>query len=465
MTDIDRNITIDITGNTADMATDYNTSGIGLTQAHVAISKLVWGDHTEGKRITLSDPLPIQFAGQTGPLTVGGTIAGTTGGSFSIRNYGQDGSGASADLHYLAIAGNTSGTLSVGVTGTMEGIVGGTPIAVTGDARISGAMADDRQDIGGLLMQGTSAGSTASVAGEVFPGYGFGVPIAVTGGRRLNSDIDSVNVSGTVNSTGGRQMSPSSDAVAVYGWDQGKSVHTMLRASNDGVTAGFSGDALKVAVTNGNFTINATVNAVLGVTNASEPPLRIQGYTASAQADPVVVRGENNGALEITATSALSTSVSNIVTINDDDIIAYLGGPEVNGIDSPIVNKLTDIESGTNNLSGIRSDLSSGNVKATISSIERPSNLRSGHKSVTSTPTILNTNLQMKSGVTIKASPLNNDNILVGNQGLTTNAKNGYLLEPGESIFIEINNLNKIYVKIAGTSNSNGTNAVYYIGT
>ena len=58
MADKDRNIIIDITGNTAEMATDWNTSGSGLTQAHVGITKLVWGDHTEGKRVTLSNALP-----------------------------------------------------------------------------------------------------------------------------------------------------------------------------------------------------------------------------------------------------------------------------------------------------------------------------------------------------------------------------------------------------------------------
>jgi hypothetical protein len=456
MADTDRNILIDISGNTAEMATDYDTTGRGLTQAHVGITKLVWGDYTEGKRVTLSDPLPIQWAGQTGPVTVGGTIAGTTSGSFSIRNYGQDGSGSSADLHYLAIAGNTSGTKRIGVTGEIEGIVGGTPIGVTGDVIIRGFIHGTDDTLRGIAIQGTSAGVTASVAGEVFPGYGFGVPIATTGGRRLNSDIDSVNVSGTVNSTGGRQLSPSTDSVKVYGWDEGKSVHAMLRASNDGVTAGFSGDALKVAVTNGNFTINATVNAVLGVTNASEPPLRIQGYTASAQADPVVIRGENNGAVEVTATSALSTTVTGTVAINDDEILEYLG----KDLDTPITNKLTSIKSDTGHIKSIKDDLSNGKVTAKISEINRPSELRSGKRSVTNIAQQIHTNMQMKSGVTLKC--IGRGNILVGNVGLLNNRETAYLLEPGESIFLEINNLNKIYVRLADNS---GNADIYYIGT
>jgi len=456
MPDTDRNIVVDITGNTAAMATDYNTSGTGLTNAHVGITKLVWGDYTEGKRVTVSDPLPIQWAGQTGPVTVGGTISGTTSGSFPMRNYGQDGSGASAALHYLAISGNTSGTMRVGVTGEIEGVVGGTPVGVTGNVVIRGFLHGTDDTLRGIGIQGTSAGITASVAGEVFPGYGFGIPIATTGGRRLNSDVDSVNVSGTVNSTGGRQLTPSTDSVKVYGWDEGKSVHTMLRASNDGVTAGFSGDALKVAVTNGTFNITANVSAVTGVTNASEPPLRIQGYTASAQADPVIVRGENSGALEITATSALNTTVTGTVAINDDELLDYLG----KDLDTPITNKITSIKSDTAHISSIRDDLSNGKISAKISSIARPSDLRSGKKQVTSTTQQLHTNMQMKSGVTVKC--IGNGNILVGNNGLLNKVTAGYLLEPGESIFIEINNLNKVYVKLEGVM---GSASVYYIGT
>ena len=457
--DTDRNIVIDITGMTAEMATDYNTSGSGLTQAHVGITKLVWGDYTEGKRVTVSDPLPIQWAGQTGPVTVGGTISGTTSGSFPMRNYGQDGSGASAALHYLAISGNTSGTMRVGVTGEIEGVVGGTPVGVTGNVVIRGFLHGTDDTLRGIAIQGTSAGVTASVAGEVFPGYGFGVPVAVTGGRRLNSDIDSVNVSGTVNSTGGRQLTPSTDSVKVYGWDEGKSVHTMLRASNDGVTAGFSGDALKVAVTNGTFNITANVSAVTGVTNASEPPLRIQGYTASAQADPVIVRGENSGALEITATSALNTTVTGTVAINDDELLDYLG----KDLDTPITNKITSIKSDTGYIKNISDDLSRGKITAKISEISRPSDLRSGKKTTTNTTQQLHTNMQMKSGVTLKC--MGNGNALVGNYGLMNNQDAGYLLEPGESIFIEVNNLNKIYIKTWSSDARGGFPDIYYIGT
>ena len=63
MADTNNNITIDISGNTASMATDYGHGGPGgFTTAHVPVSKLVWGDKDTSKRVTLSDPFPVQMA-------------------------------------------------------------------------------------------------------------------------------------------------------------------------------------------------------------------------------------------------------------------------------------------------------------------------------------------------------------------------------------------------------------------
>jgi len=463
MADTTSNVIIDITGNTASMGTDYGTDGVGVTLSHVPLSKFIWGDYTEGKRVTLTDPLPIQFVSQTASTHIVGTVSSGSTAEFPIRNYGD---GSVAGMYYIAVAGNTTGTEMVGITGQIQGMVSGTPVSVTGDVRISGSMADNRQTIGGLLVQGTSAGSTASVAGEVFPGYGFGVPIAVTGGRRLDSSIDSVNVSGTINSTGGRQLGPYTDSVAVYGYDQGQAVHSILRISNEGGTAGFTSgypggpvDTLQVALMNAGqgITFSVALQSVTAVKNDGDTALRVQGATASSGADPVIVRGQNDGALEITATTALSTTVGNIVSIDDDDIIASLEDSN-----KPIGTKLTEIATDTNQIGTIRSDLISGQVKTTISSIIRPDHLRSSQKSVSNTASQLHTNMEMKSGVTVKSSPLSSENVLIGNQGLLNSTDSGYLLEPGESIFIEISNLNKIYVKLAGT---NGSANVYYIGT
>ena len=461
MADSTSNIYIDISGDGATMATDFGKgSEVGLTASHVSLTKMVWGDYNDNKRVTLANALPVKLAGQTGAIDISGNISGTALSSFPIKNYGQDGSGSSGSIHYMAVAGSTNGVSPIAITGHVQGIVNGTPIEITGDIVIRGSLDASR----GVAIQGTTCGTTASVNGEIYGKGGFGVPIATTGGRRLHSDTDSINVSGTINSTGGRQLAPATDSVSIWGHDQGKYIRTQLW-QNDGVSAGWSGDSIKVAITNitgAGITFNAVVSAVTGVTNASEPPLRIQGATASANADPVIVRGENNGALEIVATTSLSTSVSNTVAINDDDIIAYLGGPLNSSVTTaPIITKLGDIEKDTSNLSSIRNDLSSGKIKATVSSIERPSSFKAQLVVVREVAHRIYGSLKLNTGITIKAGPNNDDNILVGDVTLQNSYKNGYMLEPGESIFIEVDNLNKVYVK----SDGSGDNDCYYIGS
>jgi hypothetical protein len=465
MTDINNNITIDITGNTASMATDYGLVGSSLGSAHVPISKMVWGDADYGYRVDLSNPLPIQFAGQTGAIEISGKISGQTNGNIAMVNYIDPNLGGTLGVHYIAVAGSTNGSDPIGISGSVEGVYGGIPLTITGDVRFLGSMAADSygttESVKGILIQGTSAGATATVAGELFPGYGFGVPIAITGGRRLSSISDSIEVTGSVNVLGDRELTASTDAVSVYGYDGSSVVRTSLHSGSDGVTAGFSGDALKVAVTNGVFNITANVSAVTGVTNASEPPLRIQGFTAGDSHDPVIIRGENDGALEITATSALNTSVSGTVTIDDANIVSSLETDT-----KPLISTLSDIKGGTDNILGIKNDLSSGKgVKATISSITRPATLRSGSKTYTApVASQLHNNLELSTGVTVKLSPSSHVNVLIGNRNLLNNDNNGYLLEPGESIYLEVNNINKVYAK-PDTNIADMPATLYYIGS
>lgn len=468
MADTDNNITIDISGNTAAMATDYGHGGAGgFTTAHVPISKLVWGDKDTSKRVTLTDPFPVQMAGQTGPLEFTGKISGQTNASVAITNFiGKVPGGTTyGQTHFIAVAGSTNGQSLVGVTGTIQGIVDGTPVEVTGSVHIQGAMAEDSYGndgtVKGILIQGTSAGNTANIAGESFPGYGFGVPVAVTAGRRLSSGTDSVTVVGTINSTGGRQLGPLTDSVSVYGYDGQKSVHTILRASNDGTTAGFSGDALKVAIVNAaeGITFSVAVNTVTGVTNASEPPLRVQGYAGSV-GDPITVKGQNDGALEIVSTAGLSTTVSNTVAINDTNIVNSLESAS-----KPLISNLASMKANTSPISAIKTAIEGGKLRAQITGITRPTDLRSGSKTVTTNAQPLNSNLELRTGVTVKASPSNRNNVLVGNRGLSSNTESGYTLEPGESIFLEINNVNKIYVRTEPGDRSGETHTVNYIGS
>tara|TARA_R110002096_G_scaffold173418_2_gene347446 strand:+ start:2192 stop:3592 length:1401 start_codon:yes stop_codon:yes gene_type:complete len=466
MADTNNNINIDISGNTASMATDFGHGGPGgFTASHVPISKLVWGDKDGSKRVTLSDPFPVQLAGQTGPLEFTGKISGQTNANIAITNFiGKVPGGTTyGQTHFIAVAGSTNGNTPIGISGAIEGVVDGVPVEVTGSVRLQGAMADDSYGVDGtvrgILIQGTSAGNTASVAGESFPGYGFGVPIAVTAGRRLSSATDTVNVVGTINSTGGRQLGPLTDSVSVYGSDGGQYVKTNLYNTN-GATAGFSGDALKVAIVNAaeGITFSIAVSTVTGVTNASEPPLRVQGYESGG--DPLVVKGQNDGALEIVSTSGLNTTVTNTVAITDTNIVNSLESAS-----KPLVSNLASVKANTSPISAIKTAIEGGKLRAQITGITRPTDLRSGSKTVTSNAQPLNNNLELRVGVTVKAAPTNTNNVLVGNRGLASNIDTGYVLEPGESIFLEINNVNKIYVRTSSTDRSGETHTVNYIGS
>ena len=481
MADTNNNINIDISGDTAKMATDFGLSGVSLGDAHVGLSKIVWGDDSEGNRVTLSKGLPVLLTGQTGPIEIRGKVGGETNDKFQVvsrintTSAGKVGynelSGGTHHTEFVAVAGNTSGQgygAYIAVTGSVQGLADASkahPIAVTGAIDLRHAMAKDRVTLigttaQGVMVQGVEAGATATVAGEVFPGYGFGVPIATTGGRRLGFQTDSIRIdNSTIGISGGRELSSATDSVKVFGYDGRTTVRTVISSGEDGVTAGFSGDSMKVAVTNGNFNITANVSAVTGVTNGSGTDhLRIQGYpTDDSTALPVTVRGENAGALEVYSSNGINTSVVNTVEINDDAILAALQDPN-----QPILDTLRDIKLTNSTIPTINQNITSGNLSATITEIQKPTALRSGNKTLTSQASSMHQNLEIKSGVTVKSDPKNSGMILVGNNSLVNNDSNGYLLEPGESVFLEISNLNKVYAKVDGKI---ANQKVYYIGS
>lgn len=92
----------------------------------------------------------------------------------------------------------------------------------------------------------------------------------------------------------------------------------------------------------------------------------------------------------------------------------------------------------------IEGDNNIGNVD--VASIATPATLFSGRKIVTTagTAVALAASQTVKSGVTIKALHENTGWIYVGPSGVT--ASNGFVLDAGESHFIDIDNLASIYL-------------------
>jgi hypothetical protein len=326
-------------------------------------------------------------------------------------------------------SGSISGYNSVPVTGYVQGVTNGIVMGVTGHVKI----------LDTTTIQGVSGG----------------YPVGITGGRYLNSTTDSVYVNGYVGISGGFGLASGTDSVSVYAHDGSQKIPTRLYAS-DGTTLGASGDALNVNVIGAGISATVTINPVVGVTNGNGLPLVVVGSGVTSD-NPILIKGTvGSGALEVMATTALPVGVSGEVTIDDADIINSLESTS-----KPIVSNLSSIKTNTSVISTINERLAGAGVNAKISEIIKPIQLLSNYKALTTTPAqIYSGSFAIKTGVHIKSPVTNTDTIYISNNRLTAGSLTGYPLEPGESLFLEIDNINKLY----GMSAS-GTQTVHFITT
>ena len=409
MADIDNNVTVDITGNTADIATDYTTSGV--TNAHVQIMKVAFGSPTTATRVTTSNPLPVDIRAVTATLGITGSVAGL--GNFKIVN-GLAGATALA----LVVAGTTeSGYAPVQINGLVQGITNGVLVGVTG--------------------------SVYTKDGSRIQGLTSGYPIAVTGGRYLSSSTDSVTISGTVGISGGRYMMQSTDAIRIFGGNGGETMIPVTLKDGSGNSISSSGGALNVNVIGSGFTATVSVATLIGICQANQAiPLFVAGATAGPAVRVEGTLGANS-AVEVGWSTAQNVAVTSAVENNDALITAveYLQNNHINSI-------LTN----TNNLDAIYNQITGSGVNTQIVGVTRPSSVYTGSLSITTTTTSIAAQ-QLKTGITIKASA---GDVRVKGTGST----NPYLLSSGEILFIETNNLNNL-----SFSTSTGTATLYYIAT
>ena len=419
MADTDRDLTIDVSGNTASIATDYLfVNGISADAAHIQLAKMVWGTSAEAFRVSQSTPLPVNIY-STNPSTVLG-VSGTVSGTLNVINSGTAG-------NYVYIRGSTGYQLPV--TGNIQGITNGVPVGVTGTLSINQPVI-----VGGA----GSAGITVN-------------PVAVTGGRYISSSTDSISVTGSVSVSGGRVLNAVTDTVSVLGSDLGGKVLTRLYDSS-GVTLNSTSNALNVYLTNAGFTATVNVGASVGVFNYNDVPLVVAGTTSGGA---IVVKGENGDAIEVTATTPLDVNVTNDIDIDDTAIVNALTLES-----NPLISRLTDIKTNTSFISSLKTDVTNGNLRAKISEITRPSKIASGSISVTPSTTQVRTNTPLQVGITLKANSTNTAIVFVGGVSLITNPTDGYPLEAGESIYIECNNANLLYAR-----SSEGTQRLSFIGS
>ena len=255
-----------------------------------------------------------------------------------------------------------------------------------------------------------AGGITASLSGYTgtmnIQGIVSGTPVPVTGtvlvGGITGSPVYVKTYTGSqVEVTGGRYISKTTDSISVYG----PAGSTYLYAS----LVDASGNTL--SVTNGALNVNIT------------------GATISATIPSTVT------VIGLSGATAVNVSVGNTANINDTNIVSGLTG---------IYGQMV----------GLRSDL--GGFAVT-----RPSSFKNGRVSASTTASQLDASgFSASSGVNLKALSTNTDFIYIGNTGPFTGSSVGFAMDPGDNVFLNIANTNKIWVQ----SNS-GTQVITYLAS
>jgi hypothetical protein len=261
-----------------------------------------------------------------------------------------------------------------------------------------------------------SAGLTATISG-------FSGPIAVTGvaGGAVNV-LGTVVVSGLTSApvyvqtapscrvevTGGRYLNKLTDNVSVFGPSGSTWIYANLVSSN-GSVLGTTSNPMYVNITGA--TIQATVAATVGVTNATAGiGLLIQGMSGGY---------------------SVATTVGNTVGINDTALLTGM---------TSIYAQLVSLNSQILSIAG-----------------SVPSTIKSGRTAPTAVVSQMDpTGFTCSYGISLKAAATNTNLVyFAGNTGVS--ATTSYGLDPGEEIFVKVNNTNKIF-----TVTGSGTQALFY---
>jgi hypothetical protein len=188
MPDTASNIIVQTVGTTANIATDYGTSGVNLGSAHVPLQKLAFGNSGAAIRVSSSDPMPITVSGSDVAITVSGNVGNC--GEFQIGNFGSQ---------YLRVAGSTNGA-GITVQGDVGVSGGASGLKVTGGI-IAGLKAT--RDVVGVTgsVSLIDRDGTTGAAVKVYSGV---TAIGVSGNALLVSLIDSgISANVTLSSTVG----------------------------------------------------------------------------------------------------------------------------------------------------------------------------------------------------------------------------------------------------------------------
>jgi len=267
------------------------------------------------------------------------------------------------------------------------------------------------------LPVSVSAGLTANIAGfcgpiEIF-GNASATPVPVSGtvtvtGLSASPLYVQTSANCYVEVTGGIPLTKTRDAVSVFGPSGSTWVFANL-VNSSGSEIGTTANPIYANIIGA--TITATIAATIGVTNDSAGNgLRIQGMSGG---------------------TSVSVSVGNTVGINDTAIL------------SGITQCYAQLVTLNTNLGTI--------------GISVPSSFKTNRVSVTTSAAQMDSSgFTCQYGVNIKALATNTQLIYFGNTS-GVSSTSGYGLDPGEEVFLKVNNTNTIY-SISGS----GTQALFF---
>jgi hypothetical protein len=312
-------------------------------------------------------------------------------------------------------------------------------------------MASDTDD--NIIIE--TSGLTAAVATDVVQFSGasahfqiFKIAYGICGAANIVTSTDPLPVS-----FGGGLTATVADLITVQGTAGG----TPLPVSGTIVATGITGSPVyvktftgsQVEVTGGRlYTTNDSIS-IYGPSGSTFLPARLVGATGwliGTNGDAIKVSitgatfeatiGANVGVFGVSGGTAINVTVGNTANIND---AALLTG--ITGIYGQVV--------------GLRTDLQALGVG-------RPTSFNTGRLSMTSSVVgqLDTSGFTCLSGINIRALSTNTDFIYIGNTSGLIGSSFGYALDPGENVFLDIQNTNKIYA-ISNT----GTQVITYMAS
>ena len=206
MPDTASNIIVQTVGTTANLGTDFGTSGVNLSDAHVPLQKIVFGNSGEATRVTSTSPLPITVSGSDVAITIDGFVGSS--GEFGVANYSNQ---------YLKVAGSTAGA-GITVQGTVSVTAGSEGVRVTGGIIAGLNSTRDIVGVTGTVSLLDRDGTTGAPV-KIYSGL---TAIGVSGDALKVSIVDAgITVNATVSTTTGITNATGTSAVRVEGQTSG----------------------------------------------------------------------------------------------------------------------------------------------------------------------------------------------------------------------------------------------------